>query len=198
MSIIIADERQELHAKIGSPEDDVFEVLYADDTLIVDQDGDLAEMYMYCIRDQGLYYGFDFNWTKIMYLSINCNPCIRKLDGQPVKRVNSMIYLCGLLADDGHIASELGRRIGLAHAEFSTLYRIWSHANITVAKKLAYFNTFIVSKLMYAVDGMWLSNTGLKRLDAFHCTCVRRILKIQHSSVGSRMILFSNVLRQNH
>ena len=98
--------------------------MYADDTLIINQDGNLVETYMYCIRDQGLYYGLDFNWTKIMYLSINCNPCIRKLDGQQVKRVNSMIYLGGLLSDDGHIASELGRRIGLAHAEFSTLHRI--------------------------------------------------------------------------
>ena len=34
---------------------------------------------------------------------------------------------------------------------------------------------------MYAIDGMWLSNTELRRLDAFHCTCIRRILKIQHS-----------------
>ena len=107
--------------------------------------------------------------------------CIRQLDGRIVKRVNSMVYLGGLLSNDGHIASELGRRIGLAHADFSTLHRIWSHANITVAKKLAYYNMFITSKLMFAIDGMWLSNTELKILDAFHCTCIRRILKIQHS-----------------
>ena len=92
-----------------------------------------------------------------------------------------MIYLGGLLSDDGHIASELGRRIGLAHSEFSTLHRIWSHANLSIAKKLPYYNTFVISKLLFAVDGLWLPNTELKRLDAFHCMCIRRILKIQHS-----------------
>ena len=38
-----------------------------------------------------------------------------------------------------------------------------------------------MTKLLYAVDCMWLSNIELKRIDAFHCTCIRRILKIQHS-----------------
>ena len=71
-----------------------------------------------------------------MYLIINCNPCIRKLDGQQVKRVNSMIYLGGFLLDYGHITSEFGRRISLAHAEFSTLHRIWFNADIIIAKSL--------------------------------------------------------------
>ena len=133
MTILIADARQQLRLIVGNLAEHVSDVLYADDTLIIDHHGGLAETYMYCIRDQGLYYGLDFNWDKIMFLSINCNPCIRKLDGQQLKCVNSMVYLGGLLSDDGHIASELGRRIGLAHAEFSTLHRLWSHANITVA-----------------------------------------------------------------
>ena len=34
---------------------------------------------------------------------------------------------------------------------------------------------------MYAVDGMWLSNAELTRLNAFHCQCIRKILKIKHS-----------------
>ena len=95
--------------------------------------------------------------------------------------VKSMVYLGNLVLYDSYVASELGQRIRLAHADVSTLYRILSHANITVVKKLTHFNVFIVSKLILAVDGMWLSNTELKRVDAFHCTCIRRILKIQHS-----------------
>ena len=34
---------------------------------------------------------------------------------------------------------------------------------------------------MFAIDGMWLSNTELKRFDNFHCPCIRRILRILHS-----------------
>ena len=32
---------------------------------------------------------------------------------------------------------------------------------------------------MFAIDGMWLSNTELKKLNAVHCTCIGKILKIQ-------------------
>ena len=34
---------------------------------------------------------------------------------------------------------------------------------------------------MYALDCVWLSKTELNRIDAFHCMCIRRILKISHS-----------------
>ena len=42
-----------------------------------------------------------------------------------------MIYLGGLISDDGAITSELSRRIGMAYSDFSALQRVWSHANIT-------------------------------------------------------------------
>lgn len=181
MSILIADARDELHGKIGDLADDVSEILYADDTLIVDKNGNLADTYMQCIRNQGKVYGLDFNWDKLMYISINCNPSICKPNGEPVKHVHSMLYLGALLSDDGFVASELGRRIGLAHSDFFTLSRIWSHANMPVKKKLTIFNAFVLSKLMYALDCVWLSKTELNRIDAFHCMCIRRILKISHS-----------------
>jgi hypothetical protein len=42
----------------------------------------------------------------------------------------SMGYLGTTLAEDGRIRSELGRRIGIAGADFDTLWRVWSHSEL--------------------------------------------------------------------
>ena len=152
MSVLIADARASLHQKIGSAIEYVSEVLFADDTLIVDEHGDLAEQYMYCIRDEGLRYGLDFNWDKLSFISVNCSPRIRKPNGDSVKQVQSMVYLGALLTSDGRVASELGRKIGLAYSDFAALQRIWSHANIPLQKKIVIFNTLILSKQLYSLE----------------------------------------------
>ena len=46
MSVIITDARSNLHNNIGSQCNEVSEILYADDTLIVDRHGKLAQPYM--------------------------------------------------------------------------------------------------------------------------------------------------------
>ena len=38
-----------------------------------------------------------------------------------------------------------------------------------------------MSKLQYGLESVWLNQCERKRLDAFHCKCIRRILKIKHS-----------------
>lgn len=163
---------RDLETQIGDLADDVSGVLYADDVLIVDQHGELADIYMQRIRKQGLYYGLQLNWNKLMFMSVNCSPTIRKPDGQCINRVHSMSYLGGLLSDDGTIASELGRRIGLAYFDFFTLQCIWSHANISRKRKVSLFNTLVLSKLMYAFDTMWLSKIEINRLNAFQNKCL--------------------------
>ena len=92
-----------------------------------------------------------------------------------------MIYLGGLLTDDGTITSELSRRVGMAYSDFSSLPRVWSHANITRKRKIQIFNACIISKLMYGLDIAWLRQNDLARLDAFQARTLRRICGIQHS-----------------
>ena len=94
---------------------------------------------MDAIADQGHYYGFVFNWNKLEYLCIGCSPSIVQPDGAAVKFVTPMNYLGGLLTSDANIMSELGRKIGIAMHSFSNLQCIWFHANLSVRRKLAFF-----------------------------------------------------------
>ena len=109
MTALIIDTRTNLARSIGNEISNVSEILFADDNWIVNENCDMAEQYMYCIRAAGSKYGLDFNWDKLEYISFNCNPNICKPDGTSIKHVQSMTYIGGLLANDGRVASELGR-----------------------------------------------------------------------------------------
>lgn len=59
MTVLIHDARIELHKRSGKqPHNECLgEILYADDTLLVDSHGGVANEYMQCISDVGLEYG---------------------------------------------------------------------------------------------------------------------------------------------
>ena len=59
--MIITDARAALRDSVGDISNEVTEVLYADDTLIVDEHSELAQIYMDMIAIQGNHYGLVFN-----------------------------------------------------------------------------------------------------------------------------------------
>ena len=61
MSVIITDARAALRDSVGDISSEITEVLYADDTLIVDEHGELAQIYIDIIAIQGNHYGLVFN-----------------------------------------------------------------------------------------------------------------------------------------
>ena len=48
-----------------------------------------------------------------------------------------------------------------------------------MARKLHYFDAFVMSKLLYGLSSTWLTSSQQRRLDGFHARCLRRILSIQ-------------------
>ena len=119
MSVLISDARDLLEHKVGHS--DAEELLYADDTLIIDSSGGHVQEYMRCVHSVGSGYGLAFNWGKLEVLTVKCNDSILKPDGTAVKHKNRMIYLGSILSDDGYAEKELGRRIGAARADFDAL-----------------------------------------------------------------------------
>ena len=64
---------------------------------------------------------------------------VHKPDGERIKAKDSMEYLGTMLRNDVLIASELGRRLGMAWGEFSKLERLWKHTSLPVRRKLHIF-----------------------------------------------------------
>ena len=118
------------------------------------------------------------NWTKIEFLPIRCVDSIFDRSGQAMTAKTSMVYLGSLLSSDGSIGSEVSRRIGIAMEEFKNLKQVWNHSHISRYEKLNIFTSCTFSKLTYALHTAWLNSNIRRRLNRFHCKCLRQILNI--------------------
>ena len=104
------------------------------------------------IRFQGAYYGLSFNNAKLAVLATNVDEDIFDAFGKPIKKKDRIVYLGSILSADGSVHSEVGRRIGAATQAFKELTRVWKHADISLTKKLQYYDAFILSNLFYALQ----------------------------------------------
>ena len=94
MTVLITDAKNKLESQGVRLSTNVLsnELLYADDTLIVDTDRDNVQQYMEAIADAGSNYGLSFNWGKLEILS-SAGPClIPTPSGSHIKQKKSIVY----------------------------------------------------------------------------------------------------------
>ena len=89
-----------------------------------------------------------------------------------------MTYLGATLYADGGVKRELNRKLGAAWADFSKLARLWNHASLLNDRRIRIYKAVVVSRLLYGLSTAWLNAAELRRLQGFHCRCLRRILGI--------------------
>ena len=186
MTVLIHDARAELSVRSGKQPHNTClgEILYADDTLLVDTHGGVAEEYMRCVSDVGLECGLALNPGKTEVLCCRCNDRIRTRDGADVTQRESMVYLGASLSADGRVDSEVARRIGAARSDFRTLQRVWAHASLAVKDKVRIYEACVVSSSTYGLQAAWLPVAARRRLDGFHAKCLRRICNIPPSFIS--------------
>ena len=183
MTVLMADAKLKLQARDVNLSAEVVtnELLYADDTLLVETDGGNIQSYMQAVSEAGQNYGLSFNWSKLEVMSM-AGPClIPTPTGGVIKQKDSIVYLGSLLQSDGSAGSELSRRLGEAKGILDKLCRVWSHANISMQRKIQIYVSCVESKLMYNLPSMWLTAAENRKLDAFQAKSLRKILHIQHS-----------------
>ena len=184
MSVLMHDAKQQLQAHpryYRQAGDEIEELLYADDTLLIHSNPEIVKLYMECVRIAGMNYGLSFNWKKLENMPIRCDAEFFSPNGDPIQRKRSFKYLGSMLCHDGKVGTELSCRLGAAKSEFEALRRVWSHAAISKSKRLRIYEACIVSKLTYCFYSVWLRAAELNKLDAFHHKCLRRIAGVQPS-----------------
>ena len=187
MTVLIHDAKKHLIHDLGvslSPEVAIHDLLYADDTLLIDARGEAVEQFMHCVGQAGREYGIVFNWDKLESMPVRCENTIRKEDGALVKTKNSMVYLGSLLSNDGCIGSELARRSGMAQCGFQTLRRVWSHSNLTRRRKTDIFSACILIKPMYCLHTAYLNRAERRKLNGFQARCLRQIIGVLPSFIS--------------
>ena len=159
-------------------------VLYADDTLLASSSAANLQQLLEAIVEEGLKYGLELNWEKTLQMQISTASFVLRPDGQPIKSVREAIYLGGVLACDGRTNRELCRRLGEGTRSLEALAQVWSHSGISRRRKIRIYMAVVVSKVLYSLDSLWLLQSDLRRLDAFHCRSLRKVLRIPCSYVS--------------
>ena len=161
------------------------ELVYADDTLLLEMVGSNLQLYMQCIAECGREYGLALNWTKVEQMNINCGHIdLHSPDGNLITCKRSLRYLGAQLAADGHIESEIALKLGRAAQDFKILMRLWNHCNVSRKFKHIVFQACIIQRLLYSLETAWLNKASLRRIDGFQCKCLRRIAKISPSHIS--------------
>ena len=67
---------------------------------------------------------------------------------------------------------------GEAKIVFRSLKRVWRHAGLSRHRKLQIYKACVVSKLLYNLSTLWLTDTHMNSIGTFHYRCLRSIANI--------------------
>ena len=89
-------------------------------------------------------------------------------------------YLGSTLSRVVHIDDEVNARIAKASAAFGRLRgSIWDRSGIRLDTKLKVYRSVVLPTLLYACETWTVYQRHAKRLNHFHTSCLRKLLKIK-------------------
>ena len=99
--------------------------------------------------------------------------------GEPIREVESFVYLGSLVDQQGGMDRDVTARIGKARATFATLKNILASRGISTRTKLRIFNSIVKSILLYG-RGTWRTTQMMQqKIQTFFNTCLWHIYKIR-------------------
>ena len=101
-----------------------------------------------------------------------------RIEGEEVEDVESFVYLGSVVLDKlGGTEADIKRRLALARIAFTRLKNIWKSGRFSQKTKLRIPNSNVLAVLLYGVEMWRVTTTDLNKLDVFHRTCLRRVLR---------------------
>ena len=153
---------------------------YADDIVTTSSSWNHAQEKLTRLSENGLKTGLKINKSKTKTLRINArreNPFV--LEGEDVEDVDAFKYLGAYVDKTGGADRDIRCRIGQASAAFKRFSKVWNSSSYWRRTKLRLFYSNVISVLLYGCETWKMNKEDEKRLDVFHHTCLRRILKIR-------------------
>ena len=100
-----------------------------------------------------------------------------KLDGKPLKVVQTFCHLGSTVSSTVSLDNEFNCRIGKAATTFSNLTkRAWQNKYLTVKTKVHIYGACVLGTVLYASE-TWTTYKGQEgKLDILHFRCLRKIL----------------------
>ena len=100
--------------------------------------------------------------------------------GQRLQVVDKFTYLGSTLSRVVHIDDEVNARIAKASAAFGRIRgSIWDRSGIRLDTKLKVYRSVVLPTLLYACETWTVYQRHAERLNHFHTSCLRKLLKIK-------------------
>ena len=102
------------------------------------------------------------------------------MKGQRLQVVDRFTYLGSTLSRVVHIDDEVNARIAKTSAAFGQLRgSVWDQSGIRLDTKLKVYKAVVLPTLLYACETWTVYQWHAKRLNHFHTSCLRKLLKIK-------------------
>ena len=174
-----------LQAKTKTRIESIRDFLFADDcALIASTEADMqhsVNLFSAACTNFGL--TISTKKTEVLHQPISSSdqnkPSI-SVNGQKLSNVNRFTYLGSTLSQEVHIDDEINTRIARASSSFGRLQTtVWNRRGIKPLTKIKVYTAAILPILLYACETWTVYSRHEKRLNHFHMTCLRKILKIK-------------------
>ena len=160
----------------------MYDLEYADDTLLFGIRTDVVEEYLCHLQSEALLYGLLLNLEKTELLEHpkRHSPPPRFIDGTPVKTNDQVKYLGCLISWHKPTRTALQHRIALANTAFNKLTHLW-RSNLSRKAIVHIFLANIVPVLLHGVAKLTMENKHFAKIDSWFFSHLRRVLGIKAS-----------------
>ncbi|XP_035668259.1 uncharacterized protein LOC118410592 [Branchiostoma floridae] len=117
--------------------------------------------------------------TKNMLVGTHPPPTSVIIDNNEVEVVENFTLIGSSMNDRGDMDKELDCRLGKASAAFNQLGKLWSSKKLSLGTKLRFYNSNVLSTLLYGCETWHMKSSQEKKLDVFDNKCLRKILGIR-------------------
>ena len=102
------------------------------------------------------------------------------VNGQRLAAVDKFTYLGSTLSRCVHIDDEINARIAKASSAFGRLRpTVWDRKGVHLTTKLKVYRAIVLTTLLYASETWTIYQRHAKKLNRFHLTCLRKLLRVK-------------------
>ena len=115
--------------------------------------------------------------TKVMRINSTVQTPVT-VEGEAIEDVTDFTYLGSVISSDNGAQKDIRARISKARAAFSKLRPKWRSSQLNIKTKLRLYNSNVKSMVLYGSECWRIVKGDMRRVDAFHNSCLKRICKI--------------------
>ena len=164
----------------------VDELQYADDAAFVSHSEAGMQHIIDSVHDAYGRSGLRMNTgkTEVMLQNTGPSPGLQvpkiKVHEQELNTVHEFTYLGSVVADDCSLTHEVQRRIGLAASAFGRLtHKVFKNHSLSLHTKKSVYQAVCVSILLFGCEAWALYRHQMRKLEAFHASCLQKILGLR-------------------